>query len=121
MVYCSAVGCNSDFRYVGSKQGVSYHRFPTDDKLLKEWLAKLSRPDLVVTKDSRVFSHHFEPECYERDLKAELLGLKFTQRKLKRDAVPTIFDHRPKKKLRLSSERCLQERSKQEVRIVNSY
>ena len=121
MVYCSAVGCNNDSRYVGSKQGVSYHRFPTDDKLLKEWLAKLSRPDLVVTKDSRVFSHHFEPECYERDLKAELLGLKFTQRKLKPDAVPTIFDHRPKKKLRLSSERCLQERSKQEVRIVNSY
>ena len=36
MVYCSAVGCNSDSRYVGSKQGVSYHRFPTDDKLLKE-------------------------------------------------------------------------------------
>ena len=74
MVYCSAVGCNNDSRYVGRKQGVSYHRFPTDDKLLKEWLAKLSRLDLVVTKDSRVFSHHFEPECYERDLKAELLG-----------------------------------------------
>ena len=75
MVYCSAVGCNNDSRYVGRKQGVSYHRFPTDDKLLKEWLAKLSRLDLVVTKDSRVCSLHFEPECYKRDLKAELLGL----------------------------------------------
>ena len=121
MVYCSAVGCNNDSRYVGRKQGVSYHRFPTDDKLLKEWLAKLSRLDLVVTKDSRVCSFHFEPECYERDLKAELLGLKSTQHHLKPDAVPTIFDHRPKKKPRLSSERRLQERSRQEVRIVNSY
>ena len=80
MVYCSAVGCNNDSRYVGRKQGVSYHRFPTDDKLLKEWLAKLSRLDLVVTKDSRVCSFHFEPECYERDLKAELLGLKSTKK-----------------------------------------
>ena len=121
MVYCSAVGCNSDSRYVGSKQGVSYHRFPTDDKLLKEWLAKLSRLDLVVTKDSRVCSLHFEPEGYKRDLKAELLGLTSTQHNLKPDAVPTIFDHHPKKKLRLSSERRLQERYKQQVTIVNSY
>ena len=121
MVYCSAVGCNNDSRYVGSKQGVSYHKFPTDGKLLEEWLAKLSRLDLDVTKDSRVCSLHFEPECFERDLKAELLGLTSTKRKLRVDAVPTIFDHRPKKKPRLSSERRLQERCKQEVRIVNSY
>ena len=117
MVYCSAVGCNSDSRFVGSKQGVSYHRFPTDDKLLKEWLAKLSRLDLVVTKDSRVCSL----QGYKRDLKAELLGLTSAQHNLKPDAVPTIFDHHPKKKVRLSSERCLHERYKQEVRIVNSY
>ena len=121
MVYCSAAGCNIDSRYVGIKQGASYHRFSTDDKLLKEWLTKFSRLDLVVTKDSRVCSLHFEPECYKRDLKAELPGLTSTQRHLKPDAVPTIFDHRPKKKPRLSSERRLQERSKQEVRIVNSY
>ena len=119
MVYCNAVGCNNDSRYVGSKQGVSYHRFPTDDKLLKEWLAKLSRLDLVVTKASRVCWLHFKPECYKRDLKAELLALASTQRHLKPDTVPTIFDHRRKKKPRLSSERRLQERSKQEVRIVN--
>ena len=62
--------------------------------------------------DSRVCLLHLEPECYKRDLKAELLGLTSTQRNLKPDAVPTIFDHRPKKKPRLSSERHLQERSK---------
>ena len=121
MTSCSTVGCNNDSRYVGSKQGVSYHRFPTDDKLSKEWLAKLSHLDLVVTKDSRVCSLHFKPECYKSDLKAELLGLTSTQCHLKPDAAPTIFEHRPKKKPRLSSERRLQERSKQEVRIVNSY
>ena len=115
------MGCNNDSRYVGIKQGVSYHKIPTDGKLLKEWLAKLSRLVLVVTSDSRVCSLHFEPECFERDLEAELLGLTSTQRKLKLDAVPTIFDHRPKKKPRLSSERRLQEKSKQEVRIVNLY
>ena len=119
MVYCSAVGCNNDSRYVGKKEGVSYHKFPAEQKLQKEWLAKISRLDLKVTKDSRVCSVHFEPECYERDLKAELLQLKSSKCELKPGAVPTIFDHRPKKKPRLSSELRLQEKAKQEVRINN--
>ena len=120
MVYCSAVGCNNDSRYVGKKQGVSYHRFPSDVSRIKEWLAKISREDLTIAdinKDSRVCSVHFEPECYERDLKAELLEIKSTKRNLKTDAVPTIFEHRPRKKPRLSSERRLGIKSKGEVRI----
>ena len=71
MPYCAAFGCNNDARYVKT---VSYHRFPEDQKVLKEWLAKIGRTDLTVTGDSRLCSDHFEPHCYERDLKAELLG-----------------------------------------------
>ena len=43
----------------------------------------------MVTKDTRVCSDHFEPDCFERDLKGELLGLKAT-RTLKPDALPTL-------------------------------
>ena len=65
---------------------------------------------LAVTKDTRLCSVHFEPDCFERDLRAEPLDRK-EKHKLKPDAVPTIFDHRPRKKLRLSTEQRLQEKS----------
>ena len=116
MVYCCAVGCSNDSRFVSKGQGISFHRFPTEDSLLKEWLAKISRAGLTVTKDTRLCSDHFEPDCFERDLRAELLGSK-GKRTLKPDAVPTIFDHRPRKKPRLSTEKRLQEKAKKEVRI----
>ena len=115
MVYCCAVGCPNDSRFVSKGQGISFRRFPTEVSLLKEWLAKISRVGLAVTKDTRLCSFHFEPDCFERDLRAELLGSK-VKRKLKPDAVPTIFDHRPRKKPRLSTEQRLQEKSKKEVR-----
>ena len=116
MVYCCGVGCSNDSRFVSKGQGISFHRFPTEDSLLKEWLAKISRVGLEVTKDTRLCSVHFEPDCFERDLRAELLGSK-GKRKLMPDTVPTIFDHRPRKKPRLSTEQRLQEKAKKEVRI----
>ena len=116
MVYCCAVGCSNDSRSVSKEQGISFHRLPTEGSLLQEWLAKISRVDFAVTKDTRLCSDHFQPDCFERDLKAELLGLK-GKRTLKSDAVPTVFAHRPRKKPRLSSENRLHDRAKKEVRI----
>ena len=63
---------------------------------------------LAVTKDTRLCSVHLEPDCFERDLRAELPDRK-GKRKLKPDAVPTIFDHRPRKKPWLSTEQRLLE------------
>ena len=51
--------------------------------------------------------------AYERDLKAELLGSP-GKRLLKKDAIPTIFVHRPSKKPRLSTEKRMQEKAKRE-------
>ena len=116
MVYCCAVGCSNDSRSVSKEQGISFHRLPTEGSLLQEWLAKISRVDFAVTKDTRLCSDHFQPDCFERDLKAELLGLK-GKRTLKSDAVPTVFAHRPRKKPGLSSENRLHDRAKKEVRI----
>ena len=95
MVYCCAVGCSHDSGSVSKEQGISFHRLPTESSLLQEWLAKISRVDFVVTIDTRLCSDHFEPDCFERDLKAELLGLK-AKSTLKLNAVPTIFVHRPR-------------------------
>ena len=107
MVYWCAVGSSNDSRFVSKGQGISFHRFPTEVSLLKEWLAKISRVGLAVTKDTRLCSVHFKHDCSERDQRAELLGLKG---KCKSDVVPTIFYHRPRKKSRLSTDQHLQEK-----------
>lgn len=116
MVYCAAFDCNNDSRYT---TGISYHCFPSDPSIREQWLAKISRADLVISKHSRLCSVHFTPECYERDLKAELLGSK-PKAILKPDAIPSLFSHRPPpKKARLSSERCSLEKTRQEVRPLS--
>ena len=42
-------------------------------------------------KYCKLCSKHFTEECYEQELRSELLGIK-KQVKLKNDAVPTLFD-----------------------------
>lgn len=112
MVYCAAFDCNNDSRYT---TGISYHCFPRDEALRSQWLAKISRADLVVSKNSRLCSEHFTPDCYERDLKAEILGLK-PRSTLKPGAIPTVFSHRrPSKRPRLSSEKRSEEKVRKEV------
>lgn len=116
MVYCAAFDCNNDSRYT---TGISYHCFPSDPSIREQWLAKISRADLVISKHSRLCSVQFTPDCYERDLKAELLGSK-PKAILKPDAIPSLFSHRPPpKKGRLSSERCSLEKTRQEVRPLS--
>ena len=88
-VYCAAYGRKNDSRKINVKDGVSYHRFPKDEKLLREWLAKIACTDFTPTEESRLCSQNFEPHCYKRDLKAELLGL-LEKYDLKPDAIPTV-------------------------------
>ena len=105
MVYCAAFDCNNDSRYT---TGISYHCFPRDEPLWSQWLAKISQK-------SRLRSEHFAPDCLERDLKAEILGLK-PRSTPKPGAIPTIFSHRrPSKRPRLSSEKCSVEKVRKEV------
>ena len=115
MVYCFAVDCRNDSN---KTKGISYHRFPKDPTLCKEWLAKISRKNgnILLTKDSVVCSEHFTPDCFQRNLRAELVGAKY-KATLKPGSVPTIFSHRPPpKKPRLSSEKRTKEQEKKEVR-----
>ena len=72
-------------------KGLHFHKMPRNKpKLLKQWLVKMKRKDPPLTKSSKICSIHFESDCYERDLRSQLLNSK---RKfiLKEDAVPTIF------------------------------
>ena len=90
MPYCMAFSCNNDSK--DYKRGISFFRLPLrNTALLKQWLAKLRLQDPPIKETSRVCSEHFTEDCFERDLKSELVPGAKPMRTLKADAVPTLF------------------------------
>ncbi|XP_050079798.1 uncharacterized protein LOC126567623 [Anopheles maculipalpis] len=70
---------------------ITYHKFPANQQRLDQWLELCGLPKGSIPPLSYKFvcSTHFEPECFERDLRAELLyGTK--RMTLRKDALPTI-------------------------------
>ncbi|KAM9425031.1 uncharacterized protein KZ484_006594 isoform 1-T2 [Pholidichthys leucotaenia] len=68
--------------------------------LAEKWLHNLGTGHTLKTfpfgRNSVVCEDHFEASCYEGELQAKLLGYKGRLR-LKSDAVPSLFAHRPGK------------------------
>jgi len=103
---------------VRGNYGICFHSLPTEYSLLKVWLPNISHVGLEVTKDTRLCSDHFESDCFQHDLRAELICSK-EKRNLRPDIVPTVFDQRQRKKPRPSNEKRFQEKAEEEVRITN--
>lgn len=94
MPHCSVFGCN--FQSKGNRQSeVSIHSFPKDEKLRKQWEDACGRDELP--KDPRLCSRHFSADAFEDfhrpQLMKELTGISGYKRRLKPNAVPTIFPH----------------------------
>lgn len=93
--FCMAPGCSN--RGVPSGIQRHFHSVPKNERIQKMWLNNMKLkdpprgPDGKLSKHCRVCSDHFTADSYKRDLQAELMGLT-RPRKLKEDAVPTIFD-----------------------------
>ena len=105
MVHCIAVDC-SNRSPRDSKRGISFHRLPLKDKgLLSKWLAQIKRENLPQMKHCHLCSEHFEPTCFENEYRLNILPDNLSRRRLKEDAVPTVFQHTKKLSQRPSSER----------------
>lgn len=77
---CAAAGCATTY---DKHIDISFHRFPLDPKRRKEWVRLVRRKNFVPGKHTFLCSKHFEASCFD------LTG---QTRRLKMDAVPTIFD-----------------------------
>lgn len=96
---CVVCGC----KVKDKLPGVSFHLFPTDEKLFKQWLLAISDPQYPVDTPQAecrykvVCSQHFRPEDYEHYLRVKLGGEAQLpkQPKLKKGAVPSIFPPPP--------------------------
>lgn len=66
-------------------------------------------------------SDHFDPSCFDKsvDLQNQLLG--GSKRKVKKDAIPTIFSHKPAPKVRVTSVARAEKRKHQEGRILYEF
>ena len=91
---CVAFGCSST-----NSDGASLFSFPKDETLKQKWTKNVQRTRADwkgPTQYSVLCCKHFEKECFEpASHLAAQMGLKL-MRKLKPDAVPTIFE-RPHK------------------------
>ncbi len=76
---CAVSMCNNP-------KDVSYPTFPKNKEIQKIWVAKCRRSDSFNQRMSHICEHHFDLDAYERDLKAELLGLP-PKKRLKKQAI----------------------------------
>ncbi|KAG1934115.1 hypothetical protein F2P79_020247 [Pimephales promelas] len=111
MPNCAAFGCN--FQSKGNKgSDVSLHSFPKEKKIRNEWEVACGRVQLP--KDPRLCSRHFSPDAFEvfSRLK-ELTGAASYKRRLKPNAVPSIFPHKKHKRPHTASESRANKRERQ--------
>ena len=100
---CSATNCRSGYSGECKDPNVTFHSFPLNDKkLLKIWLKNIARKDFTPTKYSRLCSLHFKVEDFREDSsdqtqsrKRRRKDMKLLNRRLKKDAIPSIFSGLP--------------------------
>ena len=119
MPHCVAFGCTKQAKKANNPN-ISFHIFPRNEKLRLAWRKAVGRKSLP--KNPRLCSEHFEADCFEDSvrLQVELLGSSPWKRKLKPDAIPTIFPHKPSRSTRPSSVRRANKRQRQEVCKLDS-
>ena len=87
---CIAAGCDTV-----SGKGYSFHKFPKNETLRRRWVSAVKRQQSNwngPSADSQLCSKHFTQDCFVTE------GVRFrdemgipTLKRLKPDAVPTIF------------------------------
>lgn len=122
MVHCCAPGCkNYSSKTKDLEVVVSYHKIPSEPKLQKAWIARLRRENLPPLKNCYVCSEHFEADCFVPDMVEQLTGNR-NRRKLKADAVPSIFNfatsNTETKRRRESTENRLKRQRQKEVSFL---
>ncbi|GJQ77906.1 hypothetical protein Trydic_g16156 [Trypoxylus dichotomus] len=88
---CAVATCsNSLIQTKKANLPISYHTFPKDLNIFDVWVSACQRGDQWNPKTSVICSQHFEEGDFEVDLRSKLMNIR-TKRKLKCNAVPSLF------------------------------
>ena len=108
---CAAFGCKSgykDHKQSDANAKVTFHAFPLSNKqLCDRWIRANPRKDFAPSKNSKLYSLHFQPSDFVQERtadsntarqrrKSNALGKKLFRRYLKGDAVPSVFPNASK-------------------------
>eukprot|EP00066_Takifugu_rubripes_P029108 XP_011618374.1 PREDICTED: THAP domain-containing protein 6-like [Takifugu rubripes] len=80
---CAALSCSQRCTAKTRSQGITFHRFPKDDKVRQQWEAALRRNSFTATPSSRLCSAHFIQEDFDRTGQTV---------RLRAGAVPSLFN-----------------------------
>ena len=100
---CSALNCRSGYSGETKDPNITFHSFPFhDENLMKIWLKNIARKDFKPTKYTRICSLHFKLDDFREDSsdhkesrKRLRKDAKLLNRRLRKDAVPCIFEDLP--------------------------
>jgi len=109
---CSAYGCRSGYKGTAIDKSVQFHCFPLHNKqLCDKWIAANPRKDFTPSQHSTICSLHFKPSDYVADhedtnatRRKRSSSVTFVRRRLKPDAVPSVFTDVPSAYLLKTSE-----------------
>ncbi|ROL55327.1 THAP domain-containing protein 6 [Anabarilius grahami] len=65
-VFCAAYGCNNRRSIDTRSHGITFHKFPSDTGLRRQWEVAIRREGFVVTESSKLCSEHFKPDDFDR-------------------------------------------------------
>ncbi|KAE8285325.1 THAP domain-containing protein 6 [Larimichthys crocea] len=63
---CSAWKCTNRCTPFTRSQGITFHKFPKDEELRKQWEAAVGRKGFSASRSSSLCSEHFGPEHFDR-------------------------------------------------------
>ncbi|XP_047428117.1 THAP domain-containing protein 6-like [Mugil cephalus] len=81
--FCAAYGCSNERSISTKSRGITFHRFPKDSILRRQWEQAVQRKDFVATARSLLCSQHFKPE--EFDMTGQTV-------RLRHGVTPSVFN-----------------------------
>jgi len=102
---CSAFGCTSGYKRKNdaTDASVTFHAYPLNNKeLCDKWVKANPRKDFLPSKHSKLCSLHFHPSDFQTERTDSNVSRRLSavseqpvRRRLKSDAVPSIFANVP--------------------------
>ncbi|XP_061569578.1 THAP domain-containing protein 6-like, partial [Cololabis saira] len=81
--FCAAYGCNNQRSLQTRSRGITFHKFPTNESLRRQWEVALRREGFTATKHTKLCSEHFKP--YHFDRTGQIV-------RLRDGAIPSLFN-----------------------------
>ncbi|XP_062282556.1 THAP domain-containing protein 2-like [Scomber scombrus] len=64
--FCAAYGCSNERNIQTRSSGITFHRFPKDNSLRRQWERAVKRKGFVASERSLLCSEHFKANDFDR-------------------------------------------------------